>query len=84
MHLLHSSKTNASLGGEADFQLPAYTLLDLRAGIENRDKGWKLLLWGRNVTNDYYWVNSPRNQDAVVRYAGRPVTYGVTFSKTFR
>ena len=82
--VLHSSKTNASLGGEADFQLPAYTLLDLRAGIENRDKGWKLLLWGRNVTNDYYWVNSLRRQDAVVRYAGRPVTYGVTFSKTFR
>ncbi|WP_374410069.1 TonB-dependent receptor [Novosphingobium colocasiae] len=65
------------------FNLPSYTLLDLRAGIEARDGAWRLMVWGKNVTNKYYWQNAITSYDVVTRYAGQPATYGVTFSHRF-
>ena len=62
-------------------QINAYALLDLRIGVEAENKRWKLTIWGRNVTNKYYWNNVAYfPTDATVRYAGLPVTYGLTFS----
>jgi outer membrane receptor protein involved in Fe transport len=66
------------------YQLPGYALLDLRAGIENRDGSWRAMIWGKNVTNKYYWQNVISANDVVTRYAGAPATYGVTMSHKFR
>jgi iron complex outermembrane recepter protein len=60
--------------------IDAYALLDLRAGIEGADGRWKLTVWGKNITNKYYWVNVLKVQDTLNRYAGRPATYGATFT----
>ncbi|MBI1252146.1 MAG: TonB-dependent receptor plug domain-containing protein [Alphaproteobacteria bacterium] len=59
-------------------KLPATTLLDLRAGVENDQ--WRVQVWGRNVTDEYYWVSAVHVNDVIYRYAGMPATYGVTVS----
>jgi len=40
-------------------------------------------LFGRNLTDEYYWTAVHGWGDAVVRYAGMPRTYGVEFSYNF-
>jgi outer membrane receptor protein involved in Fe transport len=66
------------------YDLPSYTMLDLRVGVEGTDGDWRLFFWGRNVTNEYSATNVINANDAIVRYAGQPSTYGVTFSHKFR
>jgi outer membrane receptor protein involved in Fe transport len=65
------------------YDLPSYTTLDLRAGVEAEDGNWRFTVWGRNVTNEYSATNAIIANDAVVRYPGLPATYGVTFSTKF-
>jgi outer membrane receptor protein involved in Fe transport len=60
--------------------IASYTLLDLRAGIGSANDRWKLSIWGRNVTNKYYWTNAYKLADISARFAGRPATYGATLS----
>ena len=88
----HRSSTIATVGGRQNspnaipvglplFRIDAYTLLDLRMGVKTGD--WKLSIWGKNVTNKYYWNNVNPSFDAIVRYAGPPATYGVTVGYNF-
>ncbi len=56
----------------------AYTLVDLRAGIAKGD--WRVQIWGRNVTNEYYWTSASHVNDVLLRYTGMPTTYGFTLS----
>lgn len=81
--LNHNGSTNASVGYPGDYTIPAYTLLDLRAGVKAPDDSWNLQVWGRNVTDKYYWSNVVLFNDTLVKYAARPATYGVTFGYKF-
>jgi len=61
-----------------------YSTLDLRVGVETSDHVLGLTLWGRNVTNKYYWTNATFvPADSTVRYAGLPATYGFTLKYRF-
>jgi iron complex outermembrane recepter protein len=60
--------------------LPAYTLVDLRAGIAARDGAWRLSVFGKNITNQFYIVTSGIVGDVYVRSAGLPSVYGVSLS----
>jgi outer membrane receptor protein involved in Fe transport len=73
------------LGGQnkLDATIDGYTTVDLRAGLTSPDAGWRLMLWGKNVTDTHYWTNSLRAFDTIVRYTGRPAEYGVTFNYDF-
>ena len=62
--------------------VPGYALLDLRAGIET-DR-WRFQVWGRNVTNQWYWTAAYRATDSLVRYTGMPTTYGFTLSYRYK
>ncbi|MDB5584150.1 MAG: hypothetical protein JWR80_9326 [Bradyrhizobium sp.] len=66
-----------------DARVKGYATLDLRAGFGAADHRWTVTFWGKNVTNSYYWTNALRNYDTVVRYAGRPVEYGISFGAKF-
>jgi len=79
----HNGATNGGVGEPALTRIKGYTLLDLRAGISAADKSWRLLFWGKNVINSYYWTNATRVNDTTFRYAGRPVTFGATLSMDF-
>ncbi len=85
----YRSSTNAIIGGDVNppnatpvgaplFRIDAYTLVDLRLGLES-DK-WRVALWGKNIFNKYYWNNVNSSFDVIVRYAGMPATYGITAS----
>ena len=77
----YRGKSNAQFSDRPEFTLPSYALIDLRAGVE-WDK-WRAQIWGRNITNKYYWVNVARLSDVVNRQPGMPVTYGLTVGYKF-
>lgn len=67
--------------GNSDLVINARALLDVRAGVERGP--WRAWFWGRNVTNKYYWNQAQHVNDVLLRYAGMPVTYGLTVSYKF-
>jgi outer membrane receptor protein involved in Fe transport len=76
----HRSKANASIGNEPVMDLKAYTTLDLQAGVDFGDGKYKLMVWGKNVTNEFYVTNRNFSFDGPAQYIGQPATYGVTLS----
>ena len=78
--LTHHARANAGIGDSPDLVLRAYTTLDLRAGLETDDSGWRLTVWGRNVTDAYYWTNATHANDEFIKYTGMPSTFGITVS----
>jgi outer membrane receptor protein involved in Fe transport len=87
----YRSKSDATIGGKINpaaatspvatiFGINSYTLVDLRAGIAAEDDRWRVSIWGKNVFNEYYFNNVVAAFDAIVRYAGKPATYGVSVS----
>ncbi|QEH81661.1 TonB-dependent receptor [Sphingomonas sp. C8-2] len=80
---LYNSSTNAQLTGGRPPRIKSYATLDLRAGIKAANARWQTSLWGRNVTNAYYWTNVNTVGDAVTRMTGRPATYGVRVDWSF-
>ncbi|WP_419682135.1 TonB-dependent receptor [Sphingomonas sp. ID0503] len=75
----YNASTYAVVGRDPASKIDSYTLLDVRAGFETADGRYRLTFWGRNITNTYYWTNAAVVNDAKVRFAGRPATYGATF-----
>jgi iron complex outermembrane recepter protein len=65
-------------------EIPSYGLLDLRAGIGSADGRWNVQLFGKNVTNKYYWTQAVHVYDTTVRYPGLPATYGITVAFRFQ
>lgn len=82
--LNYRSSTRAGFGNEPVLRIDSYAILDLRAGIKSPDDSWRLEIFGRNVTNTYYWTNVARAFDVTRRLAGKPATYGVTLGYKFR
>jgi iron complex outermembrane receptor protein len=74
----YTGDTNSGFGNHPELNVPAYTLVDLRAGVEK--DSWRVQFWGRNVANQYYWTTAYHVNDVYVRYTGMPATYGVTIS----
>jgi outer membrane receptor protein involved in Fe transport len=62
--------------------VPSYTLVDIRAGISKDN--WRVEAWGRNIFDTWYWTSMNRVNDTILRYTGRPATYGVTVSYKYR
>jgi iron complex outermembrane receptor protein len=68
---------------KSEYEINSRVLLDLTAGIKS-DTYWKFTVWGKNVTNKYYWTNATLVYDNDVRYAGRPAEYGFSIGKQFK
>jgi len=66
------------------FQNNGYATVDLRVGYEAPGGAWRMMIWGKNVFDEYYWTNVIASADSAARFAGRPATYGVTFGYKFR
>lgn len=82
--VVYHGKDNSTFRSAArpatDFAMKAYALLDLRAGVAAEDDSWRVTLFGRNVTNTFYWTGVTQAIDFYARSAGRPATYGITVS----
>jgi len=76
----YRTASTAAIGSPQFYGMPAYTTLDLQAGVGTSDAKWRFFLWGKNVTNAFYLTNVVQVGDAVIRYTGMPVTWGLTVS----
>jgi iron complex outermembrane recepter protein len=81
--LTQRSVSYATIGPQPIDRIDAYVLLDLRAAISTQSGKYRVELWGKNVTNKFYWNNVSHPYDTVVRYAGMPATYGLSLSARF-
>jgi outer membrane receptor protein involved in Fe transport len=76
--LTSNTKTYAGIGAIDLMRIDAYSLLDLRAGTAFGDGRYRVWLWGKNVTDKYYWSNVFVAGDSASRFVGQPATYGVS------
>jgi len=81
--MTYNSTTYADLAQTPSLKISPYTLFGVRAGIAAHDGRWSATVWGRNITNKYYWYNVQVGYDTIWRLTGMPATYGVTASFKF-
>ena len=63
--------------------LPDYTLFNARIMFSSPDGPWGVTVWGRNLTDEYYWHSTSGSNSTSTRINGMPRMYGVTFSYDF-
>jgi len=58
----------------------AFAIFNGRVGIGPDNERWSVEFWGRNLTDEYYFVGAfqPPLQNSYVVYPNEPQTYGVT------
>lgn len=71
--------TNSALPAD-DFEIDSYSTLDLRAGLKSADDRWRLMVYGQNVADKGYTTAVSTFLDTIIRYRGKPATYGVSLS----
>jgi len=75
---------DTSGGVTAEDATEDYTIVNARIAIGSEDGRWRALLWGRNITDEYYYPAAYRGGNGpFVRSAGLPRTYGLTVSYNF-
>jgi iron complex outermembrane receptor protein len=77
------SLSYATVGPTPIDRIDPYTLVDARASVRTEDGKYRIEVYGKNITNRFYWDNVSHPYDTVVRYAGMPETWGITFSTRF-
>ena len=78
--LSYRSETNSGLGNLPLQDIPAYTLVDLRFGLHDRDNKWRVTGFVRNLTDKSYPLVVSPVADDTIAFMGRPRTYGVSVS----
>lgn len=79
----YQSSTYNGFGENPELKIDAYAVLDLRAGLDSPDGRWRAMLWARNVTDKYYWINQIRFGDTMTKVTGMPRTIGATLTLRF-
>ena len=75
-----------STAGDPDnplYDIDSYGLLNGSIGLYSMDNGWEVSIWGRNLTDEYYWQQITSNANVIMRFAGKPRTYGASLSYRF-
>lgn len=63
----------------------SFTIFNARVGIGAADGKWRVLLWGRNLANEYYYPAAYQGGNGPwIRSVGMPLTYGVTLFYNFQ
>ena len=65
------------------FVVESYATLGFRIGYESEDTRWKVMLWGKNITDEYYYNSVVASSEGGARVAGKPAPYGVTVGYTY-
>jgi outer membrane receptor protein involved in Fe transport len=74
------SDTAADLGDQSTFAIDAYGLVNASFGVHSLDDHWAIQVWGRNITDTYYWTSVSSNANVVVRFPGQAPTFGVSLT----
>ena len=76
----YQSKSHADLSGDPLFLIPDYGLLNASIGVHSLNDRWEVSLWGRNLTDEYYYPAISNNSNLIVRFPGATRTYGASLS----
>jgi len=79
----YQSKSHADLEGDPRFEIKDYGLLNASLGLHALNDRWEFSVWGRNLTDEYYWTAVSSNANVVVRFPGQPRTYGASVTLKF-
>lgn len=77
------SDSAADLGDQSTFQIDGYGLVNASIGVHALNDRWALQLWGRNITDTYYWTSVASNANVVVRFPGQAPTYGLSLTLNY-
>ncbi|MEM9533241.1 MAG: TonB-dependent receptor [Pseudomonadota bacterium] len=64
----------------------SFSVWNVRAALYSLDETWEVALWGRNVTDELYWLRQPQGIGVFgfdIANVSRPSTYGITFRYNF-
>jgi len=75
--------TAAGLGDQSSFEIDGYSIVNGSFGIHALSDRWALQVWGRNITDTYYWTSVASNANVVVRFPGQSPTYGVSLTLNY-
>ncbi|HEX8903141.1 TonB-dependent receptor [Vitreimonas sp.] len=70
----------ADLGDSPTFAIDSYGVLNASVGVHALNDRWALQVWGRNITDTYYWTSVASNANVVVRFPGMAPTYGASLT----
>ena len=65
------------------YDIDSYGVLNGTIGIYSLNDSWEFSIWGQKLTDEYYWQQITSNANVILRFAGRPRTYGATLSYKF-
>src|SRR5690606_37979975 len=68
----YRSTTNSELGRLPELVVEDYALVNLRMGLADSDKKWRLMAWMNNVGDKYYYTSATRSIDVFNRMTGAP------------
>ncbi|MFN7179466.1 TonB-dependent receptor [Hyphomonas sp.] len=74
------SKSTAGDPNDPLYDIDSYGILNGSLGVYSLNDKWDISVWGQNLTDEYYWQQITSNANVVLRFAGKPRTYGVTLS----
>lgn len=74
-------KDDTSGGAQPEDATEAYTVINAAIDFENLQAGWRIQLWSRNLTDEYYYPAAYTGGNGpFVRSVGLPRTVGVSFA----
>ena len=76
----YQAESHADLEGNPLFAIPEYGTLNASLGLHSSDDRWEVSVWGRNLTDEYYWSAVSSNANVVVRFPGQTRTFGASFT----
>ena len=74
----YQSSTDSTIEGFAPLAIDSYGIVNASLAVYDLDGRWEASLWGRNITDTYYWSSSATNANTAVRFPGRSASYGAT------
>ncbi len=78
----HTGETTG--GAQLTDATDEFTIANLRVGVGNADGTWRATVWGRNITDEYYFPAAYQGGNGpLVRANGMPRTYGVSLNYRF-
>ena len=64
--------------------LEAFTVANLRLGLSDNSDTWRIMLWARNITDEYYYVGAFGGVNGgYARRVGMPKTFGISVDYKF-
>lgn len=79
----YQSSTSSTIEDFDPLAIDSYGILNTSLAIYDLDGVWEASIWGRNVTDTYYWSSAATNANTAVRFPGRSASYGATVRMRF-